>query len=156
MTRRVRRVVRKWVLPLDAAVFERVNASRPERDRPKDGRADEHEADVRVSAELRDQLRVPFLNLLERQSPRLVHEVDETEVPRGEHDSISVRNAFCLATVGGWRAGGLLHRVSDHRVVLVPGRERRGTAVGQRTAHEIGEAVAVPLLERRPLRLPVV
>src|SRR5437879_9318389 len=77
MPRRVRRVGRKRVLPLDPAVFERMNPPRPERERPEDGRADEYEADVGVLAKRRDQLRVPFLDLFERQSPRRVHEVDE-------------------------------------------------------------------------------
>ena len=54
------------------------------------------------------------------------------------------------------RAGRLADGEADHRVLLVAARDTRDVAPRERALDELVEAVAVALLERRPLRLPVV
>ena len=88
--RRGRRERRERVLALDAAVREVVGAAGAERDRAVLGRAHEQPADVRVRAERGKQLRVPRVDLLERQPAALLHQVDEPEVARAEHDDVAV------------------------------------------------------------------
>ena len=46
--------------------------------------------------------------------------------------------------------------MADHRVLLVSAADARHLAVGERALDEVVEPVAVALLERRALRLPVV
>ena len=88
--RRGGRERRERVLALDAAVREVVRAAGAERDRPVLGRADEQPADVGVRAEGGHELRVARLDLLERQPAALLHQVDEPEVARAEHDDVLV------------------------------------------------------------------
>ncbi len=61
---------RERVLALDAALREVVDAVGAERDRPVLGRADEQPADVGMRAEGGQELRVPLVDLLERQPAR--------------------------------------------------------------------------------------
>ena len=68
--------------PVDLAVGEPARAAAAERERAVLRRAHEHEADVRVLAERRDQVRVPLADLLEREPVRALHQVDEAEVAR--------------------------------------------------------------------------
>ena len=76
--------------PSIAAVRQVVGAAGAERDRPVLGRADEQPADVGVLAQGGHELRVPLLDLLERQPAALLHQVDEPEVARAEHDDVPV------------------------------------------------------------------
>ena len=81
---------RERILALDAPVGEVVGAAGAERDRAVLGGADEQPADVRVRAEGGDELRVALVDLLERQPAALLHQVDEAEVARAEHDDVAV------------------------------------------------------------------
>ena len=62
-------------------------------------------------------------DLLERQPPIRVHEVDQSEVAGGEHRRLGLRR--CLLPVAA-RAGGLLQRVADHGGVLIAGADGGG------------------------------
>src|SRR4051794_35970047 len=48
--------------------------------------ANEQPADVRVLAQRRQELWVAILDLLEREAPWHLHQIDEAEVPGPEHD----------------------------------------------------------------------
>ena len=88
--RRVGREMGERVVAVDAALREVVGAVGAERDGAVLGGADEQPADVRVAAERRDQLGVTLVDLLERQSAALLHQVDEPEVAGAEHDDVAV------------------------------------------------------------------
>ena len=75
------------VLALDAPVGEVAGPTRSERDGPVLLRADEQPADVGVLAQRRHELRVARVELLEREPARLLHQVDEPEIPGAEDDS---------------------------------------------------------------------
>ena len=106
------------VLALDAPVGEVVGAAGAERDRPVLGRADEQPADVGVLAQGGHELRVARLDLLERQPAALLHQVDEPEVARAEHDDVAVGDVV----LGPLRllSRRLAEGVADHRALLVP------------------------------------
>ena len=108
---------RERVLALDAALREVVGAAGAEGDRPVLGRVDEQPADVRVLAQRGQELRVPLLDLLERQAARLLHQVDEPEVAGAEHDDIAVRDVILrpLRLLARRLADG----EPDHRALLV-------------------------------------
>ena len=65
-----------------------------------------------------------------------------------------VLRALALLLVGP--AGRLADREPDHRVLLVAAGDLLDGSVLERALDELVEPVAVPLLERRSLRLPVV
>ena len=150
----VRREVRERILALDAAVGEVVGAVGAERDRPVLRGADEQPADVRMGAERGDELGMALVDLLERQPAALLHQVDEAEVARAEHDDVAVGDVVLrpLRLLPGRLADG----VADHRALLVPAGDPGDLAPRERALDELVEAVAVALLERRALRLPVV
>ena len=108
---------RERVLALDAAVGEVVRAAGAERDRAVLGGVDEQPADVRVRAEGGEELRVARVDLLERQPAALLHQVDEPEVARAEHDDVAVGDV--VLGLLGLLAGGLADGVADHRALLV-------------------------------------
>ncbi len=145
---------RERVLALDAAVREVVRAAGAERDRPVLGRADEQPADVGVRAEGGHELRVPRLDLLERQPAALLHQVDESEVARAEHDDVPVGDVV-LGPLG-LLSRRLADGVADHRALLVPAGDSGDLAAREGALDELVEAVPVALLEGRALRLPVV
>ena len=97
-----------------------------------------------------------LLDLFQCQAARLLHQIDEPEVSRGENDRISTAYARRVVAVGGCRARRLFHSVAHHRVVFLPARERGRANCRDGAAHEVGEVVAVPLPEGRALRLSVV
>ncbi len=119
------------------------------------GGAHEQPADVAMPAQGWDQLGMALLDLLERQAPLLLHQVDEPQVPRPQDDGSAVGHVV-LGALGRAVPGRLVDRVPDHRVLLVAVEEVGHLAAGQRPLHELVEPVAVALLERRALRLPVV
>ena len=86
MNRRVRREVRERVTPFDASVGEEVRSVRAEGERPFVRRADEDPAHMRELPKRRNQLRMPLLDVLERQAVRRLHQVDKPEVPGAEDD----------------------------------------------------------------------
>src|SRR4051794_1329761 len=123
-------------------------------DRATLGRVHEQPADVWMRSERGDELRVPLVDLLERQPALLLHQVDEAEVARAEHDDIAVGDVVLRPLRR--LAGRLFHRAPDHRALLVTARDPRHGALGERTLDELVQAVTVPLLERRALRLAMV
>ena len=156
--RRVRRERRQRILALDGSLGEVVGAGGAEYDRTALRRADEEPADVRVRAERRDQPRVALVDLLEREPARLLHQRDEAEVSRAEHDDVPVRDvvlrALALLLVGP--PGRLADGQADHRVLLVAAGDLLDGPLLERALDELVEPVAVPLLEGRSLRLAVV
>ena len=145
---------RERILALDAALREVVGAAGAERDRPVLGGADEQPADVGVRAEGGQELRVALVDLLERQPAALLHEVDEPEVARAEHDDVPVGDVV-LGPLG-LLARRLADGEADHRALLVAAGDPGDLALRERALDELVEAVSVALLERRALRLPVV
>ena len=120
---------RQRVLAVDAPVGEVVGAAGAEHDRPVLGRAHEQPADVRVLAQGGQQLRVPLLDLLERQPPAFLHQVDEPEVARAEHDDVAVGHVV-LGPLG-LLAGRLAEGVADHRALLVSAGDSRHITLGE-------------------------
>ena len=86
-----------------------------------------------------------------------LHQVDQTEVARAEHDCL-LRGGLGLLEVGGLvaAAGCLVHRALDAGGVLVAGVQRAHGAVREGSLHQLGQRVSVALPERGPLGLPVV
>jgi len=75
-----------------------------------------------VLAERGDQLRVALLDLLQGQPARLVHQVDETEVPRAEDDRVLLAHVLLgPALLAGLLAlsGRLVERRAHHLLVLI-------------------------------------
>jgi hypothetical protein len=93
------------------------------------GGADEQPADVRVLAEGGQQLRVPLVDLLERQPAALLHEVDEPEVAGAEHDDVAVETSFLAASAA---SGRLVDGVADHRALLVTAGDPVDVALRER------------------------
>ena len=112
---------------------------------------------MRVRGQRRHQRGMQLLDLLERQPVRALHQVDQAEVPRPQDDRL-VGGRLGALRVGGLvaAAGRLVDGAPHPRGVLVPRVELGDPAVRQRPLHELGERVAVALLEGRALRLPVV
>ncbi len=96
-----------------------------------------------------------LLDLLEREAPRLLHEVDEAEVSGPEHDHVAVRDVVLRALLRRM-PGRVRQRMADHRVLLVAARDPGDLAGREGALDELVEPVAVALLERRPLRLAVI
>ena len=86
----MRREVRERILALDAALGEEVSAVAADRDRSPRGGANEQPADVGMGAKRGDQVRMALVDLLERQPAALLHQIDEAEVARAEHDDVAV------------------------------------------------------------------
>src|SRR4029453_17536673 len=111
---------------------------------------------MRVRPERRNETRVALLDLLERQPAWFLHEVDEAEIARSEHDGLLARDVllrFGLRLL----AGRLAERGPDHRLLFVAaGDLLNGSAALERSLHQVVEPIAVPLLERRALGLAVV
>ena len=156
MTGRVRRERRQRILALHGSLGEVMRAGRAERDRAAFGRADEQPADVRVLAKRREEARVPLVELLERQAARLVHERDETEVARAEHDRLPVGDVVLGALLRLDASRRLADREPDHGVLLVAAGDLSHASALEGALDELVQPVAVPLLEGRALRLPVV
>ena len=125
VVRRVRREVRQRVLALDPAVGEVVRAARAERDRAVLRERTSSEADVRMLAQRREQLRVALLDLLERQPARAPPSGRRGRgcPSRARRRRLAARRRS--AGVSPPAARRLADRVPDHGVVLVAGRERR-------------------------------
>src|SRR5687768_13807854 len=96
------------------------------------------------------------VELLQREPALLLHQVDEAEVPGAEDDRGLAADVVLGALLRRGAAGRLAERVADHRILLVAAGDLRDLPVGQRPLDELVEPVAVALLERRALRLPVV
>src|SRR2546421_7538291 len=107
-------------------------------------------------AQRADQLRMARLDLFQSQSSALLHQVHEAKIPGRDPHRLSAPNPGRRASFGVRSTGGLLDSMSDHRVVLVSSRKRRGGACRERATHEVGKAVAVSLPERRALCLSVI
>ncbi len=95
-----------------------------------------------------------FVDLLEREPAAFLHQVDEAEVARAEHDDIAVGDVV----LGPLRLlpGGVADGVSDHRALLVSPGDPLDGALRERALDQIVEAIPVALLEGRALGLPVV
>ena len=100
-----------------------------------------------VATEGRDQGRMAFLQLLERQPPVLLHQVHEPEVARAEDDDALSADVVLGALLLLRSPGGLPEGVADHVVLLVAAGHLRDLARRQRALDEVVEAVAVALLE---------
>src|SRR3569833_2335918 len=150
-----RRLRRERVAALDAILLEVVDAVRTEDDGPVLRRARQHPPDMRVRAERREQPRVPLLDLLERQPLPLAEQVDETEVAGSEDDDVACRD-IAVRRLLRRRADGLTDGMPDHRVLLVAALDLRHRCVVDAALDDVVEPVAIPLPERRALRLPVV
>src|SRR4029453_2880371 len=96
-----------------------------------------------------------LLDLLERQPSRLLHQVDEPEVPRAEYDDVLARDVVLRALPPLRLPRRLTDRMADHPPLLVPPGVLGPRAVLERALDELVEPVAVPLLERRALGLAV-
>src|SRR5439155_3802729 len=129
----------------DATVRQVVRSPPAEHDGPVLLPADEHPPDVRVLRQRRDQARMPLVDLLEREPPLLLHQVDETEVPRSEHDDLPVGYVVLRALLLLLAAGRLRQGVPDHRALLVASRELGDLAGLERPLDQVVEAEAVPL-----------
>ncbi len=118
-------------------------------------RTHEQKADVGVGAEGREQLgdgaRSISSALRRRFSSIRVH---EAEVARAKHHGMRVGDIVLLA--GSAPAGGLLQRLADGRVVLVPCAHAGHGPARERALDELVQAVAVALLERHALSLAMV
>ena len=149
--------VRERVLALDAAVGEVVRAVGAERDRRRartSGRAASRRAGARAARGCSS--RVALVDLLERQPAALLHQVDEAEVARAEHDDVAVGDVVLRPLL--LLAPGRLARRRG-RPSRSARRRRRSPATSpprERALDELVEAVAVALLEGRALRLAVV
>ena len=107
-------------------------------------------------AKRRDQARVTLFDLLEREAALLLHQVDQTQVPGRQRHHVAIGELVALFVVRRVGAGGLVDRVTDRGVVLVALSDVRNRPAFDRPLDELTEVVSVALLERRPLRLPVV
>src|SRR5512132_2386441 len=155
MPRRVRREVLEWVLALHPPVGQEEGAVRAEDDGPACARTHQDPADMRMLAERRNETRMALLDLLERQPAGFCHQVDKAEIARAEHDDLLARDVF-LRTLLRFLAGGLAERVPDHRLLLVAACNLLHSPALERAFHQVVEPIAVPLLERRTLRLAVI
>ena len=97
---------------------------------------------------------MPLLDLLESQAAALLHQVDEAEVARAEHDDVPVGDVVLGPLL--LLPGRLGEGVADHGALLVAAGDPCHVAARERALDQLVEAVAVALLEGRPLRLPVV
>ena len=96
------------------------------------------------------------IELLESEPPVLLHEIDQAQIPRTHDDGVVLGAILGLGIGISLWAGGLRHGQADHGRLLVASGHVRRRAGGERAFDQICEAVAVSLLERRPLRLAVV
>ena len=143
------------ILALDPALGEVVGAARRARSARR-ARVHEQPADMGVPAERGHELRVPGVELLERQPTLLLHQVDEAKVPGAEDDRGLAADVVLGALLLRRAPGCLAERVADHRVLLVAAGDLGDLAVRERALDQLVEPVAVPLLEGRTLGLPVV
>src|SRR5215218_3032576 len=97
MARGVRGEWRQGVLALDGSLGEVMGAGGAECNGTALRGANEEPADMRVRAERRNQPRVTLVDLLEREPARLLHQRDETEVARPEHDDLPFGNVLLRA-----------------------------------------------------------
>ena len=72
---------------------------------------------MRVLPERGNELWMPFLELLERQPAALLHQVDEAEVARAEHDDVPVGDVVLGPLL--LLSGRLGEGVADHGVLFV-------------------------------------
>src|SRR5512132_1003983 len=105
-----------------------------------------------VVAKRRDQVGVALVHLLERKAATLLHQVDETEVARTQHDRVLVVDVV-LALLAGRAPCRLAERVTDHRGLLVAASYAAHAAACKGALDELVEPVAIALLERRALGL---
>ena len=84
-----------------------------------------------------------------------LHQIDEPQVPRPEHDDLPVGDVVLGALLRG-APGGLPDRVARHRLLLVTARDPGDLTAGQRSLHQLVEAVSVSLFEGRALCLSVI
>ena len=151
---------RQRVVALDAAVGEvvrrRVGAEDERRRAPTSARAASRRAGARAAPGIRP--RMALVDLLQRQPAVLLHQVDEPEVARAEHDDLAVGDVVLRPRLArSSRAGRLAERVPDHRRLLVAaGDVRRRRRRSSERSHQVVEPVAVALLEGRALGLAVV
>ena len=66
------------------------------------------------AAEGRDEARVALVQLLQRESPLLLHEVDQPEVARAEHDGVTARRRRSSSASAGAPVASP-DGVADHR-----------------------------------------
>ena len=108
-------------------------------------------------AEGRYQSWMSIVDLLERQSMPLLHQVDEAEVSRSEHDDrVIVQILLALRCLRACSVARLVEREAYRRVVLVASEKRLHRPRLDRAANQVVQRVSVALLERRALRLPVI
>ena len=157
MRRRARGERRERIVAGHAPVAEPVRTVRAEHQRPVDIRPHQDEPDVGMHAQRRDQLGVALADLLERQPPRQLHQVDEAEVARAEDDDVAAGHVGLRGLLAARLARcGLVDGLPDGVGVLVARVDPADVARRQRSGDQLVEPVAVALAERRPLRLAVV
>src|SRR5580700_5860122 len=98
-----------------------------------------------MPAQALEQARMALVDLLEIKAAALVHQIDEPEIARGEHDHVVLADAAIAGAVDA--PGRLGDRVPDRRVVLIAGRQSRDLPACDRPLDELLEVVAVSLLE---------
>src|SRR3954447_8166633 len=104
-----------------------------------------------------EQARMALLDLLERHASRLLHQVDEAEVPGAKNDHLAAADVVLGALVSRRGATrGLVESLADRGVVLVAAGQSSHGAGLERALDELVEAVAVALLEGGPLCLAVI
>ncbi len=113
---------RQRILALDVVVLEPALAGGPEHQGAVLGRVHEQPPDVRMASKRRDQLGMALVDLLAREPPGRLHQVDEPEVARAEHDDVAVADVVLrpLARLGA--PGGLVDGHAHRRRALVTGR----------------------------------
>ena len=146
---RIGRERRERILALDAPVGEVVEVRSYSTTGPCSAERTSRPADVRVRGERGQQARVPLVDLLARHSARLVHQVDEAEVARRQHNDLLSRDVVLRMLLLGL-AAGLAEGVADGGVVLVTAREGGDVARLERLPDELVEPVAVRCLNVAP------
>ena len=151
---------RERVVALDAAVGEVARAAR-RRARPAPSRRERTSRSRRGGARGAPGSARGWrsLDLLERQPARLVHQVDEPEVARAEHDDVLAGDVVLRRASAGLRRVPVASSTACRRsrsfssppATLATRRVRSSEPLD-----ELVEAVAVALLEGRALGLPVV
>ena len=142
-TRPVREVVRRRARPSTTAPWS------PERTSSKPTCGCARSAAIRP--------RMALVDLLERQPPLLLHQVDEPEVARAEHDHVAGRRRRSSTRfVGVLRRSPRRPRGRPSRCCSSPAPSARPRCRSSERSTSSSSAVAVALLERRALRLAVV
>ena len=143
---------RQRIVAVDLARADHPTTRRTEDDGPFVGGLHEDESDPGMGDEAGDELRVPLVDLLARHPPISDGEIDESEVARGQDGGSGLGlMQFSIVVAGRSEPGRRLGAPGLGVVVDVDVAVR-----ATQSRDELGERLAVPVLERRPLRLSVI